>query len=248
MIAGPSQLPWVLLGTTILFACPATAQPITTSGLQLEATSDERRRGLSWSAGRPTIAAAGYVSLGEEIELGAGVTGLRRSRRHGGADIAADLTVRVRRTLGPWRLSAGLSGHGFTGRSRLNYAEGGVQAAYLIGPVTLALGASFAPRQRAIGGSNLNLAASADVAVPGTGWTIRGGVGHSSGRTRDPIRAARLRPQDSYFDYRLAVEHVRGALTVGGRLTATSINHAVVSSFDDAERGAQFAAFVRADF
>lgn len=239
----PALLPGLLLPSLA-----ARAQAVAKPGFGVEATLDERRRGLSWSDGRPTLSATGYLPIAAGFDMSAGATGLRGSARHDGADLGIDLAARFRHDPGPWRLSGGVIGHVFAGASGLSYAEGDLQFGYLIGAATLALGASYAPRQHAIGGDNLYLSADADLAFPGSPWRLRGGVGHSSGTVSHTARAERLRPGGAYWDYRLSVEHIQGMLTWGTRLTATSIRDTPVAPiFDDRNRGARMTAFVRFD-
>src|SRR3546814_16553224 len=88
-------------------------------------------------------------------------------------------------------------------------------------PYTTLFRSAYAPSQDAIGGDNLYLGADAWVALPGTPVSFNGGVGHSSGDTDNPLRAARPRPGGSSWDYRLGAEYVQGAL-VPGRLFYTT--------------------------
>jgi hypothetical protein len=115
----------------------------------------------------------------------------------------------------------------------MDYGELGVAAFYALGPVALDAGADYAPRQAAIGGSNLYLSAGAAVGIPGTPLTVSMSVGRSTGDTVDPARAARLRPQNRYHDWRIGVEHVRGAVSLGLDYVGTDIDAPSLSRFAD---------------
>ncbi len=200
----------------------AHAQSLPSVGV--EATNDERRRGLSWSEGRASLSGDAAIDIGA-IGLDARVAALRDSVRHGGAEAVADLTVSARTTLGPLDVRALATGHVFAGATGpADYGEVGVEARYTLGPAEAMLSASYAPPQRAIGGSNLYLAARATAGIPATPFTVIAGVGHSSGAVDDPVRANRLRPGGNYSDWRLGVDHVTGPLTLGIDYIGTDLN------------------------
>src|SRR3546814_5275108 len=74
-----------------------------------------------------------------------------------------------------------------------------------------------APRQSSIGGDNLYLSASAAMGLPGTPLTVSARIGRSSGDARDPARAARLRPDGTYWDYGIGVDYMKGRWFAGLR-------------------------------
>ena len=227
-------------------AVPAAAQTVAGPTASIEATSDARARGLSWSDGRPALAATVAVPLGDVRVEARGMT-LRGGDRHGGADLGLDLAARYTHDLGGWRATAGVVHHAFD-RARLNYAELEAGAGYLIGPLDLALTAAYAPTQGAIGGDNLYLRAGAAAGVPGTPWTLYGHVGRSIG-PEGRERATRLRPGGDYTDWRLGAERVRGVLTLGVAATGTSIDTPVAATrFTDRHVGTRLAATARVDF
>lgn len=180
--------------------------------LSVTATTDERRRGLGWSDGRPSVAARGTVRPVDGASVTAGATSLRRSARHDGAAWLVDATLGYRHNLGSIDLDGQLTYHTFAGRSALDYVELGGGAATLVGPVQLEGFALYAPKQQAIGGDNLYLAGAASMAIIGTPFSLRAQVGRSSGRIDDPVRAQRLRPRGRYWDASLRLDHVRGPL------------------------------------
>lgn len=236
------------VGRVLLAAVLAVpAAPAMAQSLAVEASTDARVRGLSWSDGRPALAAAGSLPLGE-WRLDARATSLRGSRRHDGADVGVDTALRYTRDLGGWRATAGVVHHAFLDRAGSNYVELEGSAGYLIGPLDLALTAAWAPSQRAIGGDNLYLRAGAMAGVPGTPWTVFGHVGRSLGPDESE-RATRLRPDGDYTDWRLGAERVAGPLTLGVQLTGTSIDGPVPPMrFTDRHVGTRLAATARVDF
>ena len=125
--------------------------------------------------------------------------------------------------LGPVSVRGRVTGHLFGGAAfRADYVELGGSAAYTLGPVQFDAGADYAPRQAAIGGDDLYLHAGAQAGIPGTPWTLLAGIGHSTGRTDDPFRAARLRPAGDYSGWRNGVLRNTGPVTQG-------LDYAVVS-------------------
>ncbi|SEN35657.1 protein of unknown function (Gcw_chp) [Sphingomonas gellani] len=210
----------IIATTTILLTATAAAQAQRLSSAGVEVTSDENRRGLSWSGGRAAVAADVAVDVGAWDATARLVT-VRGAARHGGADAVADLTLGHGWDLGGFRLRASGTAHLFAGASgRLDFGELGADASYTLGPVQVMGGAVYAPRQRAIGGDNLYLFAGANAGIPATPFTVSAGIGHSSGSRifddgQSDGRADRLRPGGAYTDWRLGVEHNSGPLTLG---------------------------------
>lgn len=189
----------------------------------MEAASDERRRGLSWSDGDPVLRGTVSVPVAQGLSLDGAATTLWGSNRHGGADAALDLGATYARDLGGIRLTAEGRYHLFPGADHQGYGEIGAIAGFTLGPANLDLGARYAPRQSAIGGDNLYLSASPAVAIPGTPFTLSGHVGRSSGDVRNPLRAARLRPDGSYWDHGVALDWYKGRWSAGLRYADTDI-------------------------
>lgn len=196
-------------------------------------STDERRRGLSWSDG--DIAPSAQIGVAKDaLELSVRVASARKSERHGGADTASDIELGYRLIdSGGLSLRAMGVGHVFTGaRGAMSFGEVGGDLSYMIGPAQLTAGARYAPDQAAIGGNNLYLFGEASAGIPTTPFTLRAGIGRSSGSTDDPLRAARLRPQDggAYTDWWLGVSHVTGPLTIGVTYSDTDIDRARVTA------------------
>ncbi|WP_258042795.1 TorF family putative porin [Sphingomonas sp. NBWT7] len=215
----------VAAAATIAAAVPMAATGQVSLGASVEASTDERRRGISWSDGDLAPAASVRAGLPAGFDLGVRLTGTRGDPRHGGADAVADVTSGFGGDIGSGlRLDGFVTGHLFVGAAeRLDYVEGGLGASYLLGPAEIGVDARYAPDQAAIGGDNLWVGARARVGVPATPFTLHGGVGHSSGSVDDPRRAARLRPGGSYADWSLGVDHITGPLTIGVVYTGTDI-------------------------
>lgn len=204
-------------------AAPATAiLPVDAS---VSVTTDERRRGISWSDGKASAAAELGARLPGGFDLSARATATRGDPRSGGADAVFDLTGGYRADIvAGLKIDAFLTGHVFAGTAGgMNYAEAGLGASYAIGPAEIGVDARYAPSQSAIGGDNLYLGAHARVGIPATPWTLAATVGHSSGSTDDPVRAARLRPGGDYSDWSLGVDHVTGPLAIGVAYSGTDI-------------------------
>lgn len=229
-------------------AAPAFAQEVTdppTQGprFQLEVASDERARGLSWSDGKAAATLGARVSVTTDVEIGASVTSLRGSARHGGADALLKLGAGWSREVGSgWRFGLGATGYVFAGTSGYDYAEVEATGAYSLGPATLRAALRYAPEQAAIGGSNLHAGLDADFGVPGTPVTLYGGVGHSSGSASDASRARRLRPGGDYWDWSLGGEWIEGLAALGVKYTGTSVGPGW------AHAGSRLTGYVRLDF
>ncbi len=219
---------------SLLAAAPAVAQSVPTIGA--EVTTDEVRRGLSWSGGRGALSADIAADIAG-FDASARVVTLRDAPRHAGADAVADLELGRRFDLGGFSLRGAVIGHLFAGSAiGADYVELGGTASYTLGPVTLDAGARYAPDQRAIGGDNLYLFANASAALIGTPLTASAGIGRTSGSTDDPVRAARLRPSGNYADWRLGVSYVLRPVTLSLDYVATDIDdRRPVSPFADYE-------------
>jgi len=203
---------------------PAAAQYAGGPSLTIDAMSDDRRRGLSWSDGDPALRAALSVPVASGLSLDGAATTTRRGARHGGADAAIDLGATWLHQLGGWRLGAEARYHLFPGASGQGYGEAGATAGVTLGPASVDLAARYAPRQSAIGGDSLYLSAGAALGLPGTPFTLSGHVGRSTGDTRDPTRAARLRPGGNYWDHGVALDWYGRRWSAGLRYADTDID------------------------
>jgi hypothetical protein len=229
----------MVAGLALALACAPTVAMAQDGGVtgSVELTTDQRRRGLSWSEGKAALDATMAVPVGQSFRLEGRAATTRGSARHGGADVALDGSAQLEQRLGGWTVTAGATGHVFVGNggSGLGYVEVGAGAGYLIGPAQLDLAVDYAPDQRAIGGDNFYLSARTSVGIPTTPWTLRAHVGRSSGSVDDPFRAARLRPGGRYVDWGLGVERVQGPLAIGVRYAGNDIaeDRIIASPFAD---------------
>ncbi|WP_137864781.1 MULTISPECIES: TorF family putative porin [unclassified Sphingomonas] len=200
----------------------------------VELATDESRRGLSWSGGRAVASADGLMTIGA-ADASVRIVSMRNSPRHAGADAVADLELGIATDAGPFRLRGHVAAHLFTGaRERMDYVELGARGSYSLGPLQLGAGAVYAPSQSAIGGDNLYLFASANAGIPATPLSASATLGHSTGSTDDPVRAARLRPLGDYTDWRLGMEYNQFPFTIGLDYVGTRFaRHASISPFAD---------------
>lgn len=194
--------------------------------LTLEAATDERRRGLSWSNGNPSLEASVRLPLGDGPFVSASATTLGGHNRHGGADAVIDLSAGFVRNLGPWRLSADVVAHRFIGTRASGFIEMGGSAAMTLGPVMVDSFIRYAPSQDAIGGQTLYIGSGIQSGIPGTPLSVSAHVGRSSGRGDDPARF-RLRPQPRYHDWSVGVDYVARNWSAGLRYTDTDISRDV---------------------
>lgn len=216
----------------------AAAQSLPVPSASIEATTDHRRRGLSWSEGKAAIDGIVTLPVADRLSIEARATTLRETARHGGADLGIDArgSYRLIDSRG-WQLSAGATAHFFAGAEagNMNYVELDGLAGYTIGPLQIEAQVNYAPSQSAIGGDNLYLSARASASIPMTPITVMAHVGRSSGSVDDPWRAARLRPGGNYSDWGVRVEQVMGPLALGLRYSGTDIDtrQPVASPFAD---------------
>lgn len=223
--------------TALLLA--ATAWPATSQTFEIGAESDRRKRGLSESAGAASASARLGIDPLPGLSLSAEAALLRDTQRHGGANLGLDLVGLYRAGQGPITLDLGLIGHLYGGASaNLDYGELYAATAFTLGPATLGASASYAPAQSAIGGDNLYLSLRGDSGLPGTPLSLRGHVGRSSGSIDDPMRALRLRPGGTAWDWSLGADYIRGPILLGVTYSATSLAHPIPDSrFTDPRHG-----------
>lgn len=229
-----SRLAFAAFTLATLAALPAQAQADLSAGAEL--TSDERRRGISWSDGDLSASADASATFGA-LYASARAAMTRESARHAGADAVFDLEGGTDFDIGLIKLRPYATAHLFTGaRDKMDYVEVGANTSFTIGPLQLQSDLAFAPDQSAIGGDNLYVAAGASAGIPTTPITVLTRIGHSSGSVDDPLRAARLRPGGDYTDWRIGAEYVMWPLTLGVDYIGTDIDKdaLVASPYADA--------------
>ena len=227
-----NALVWAATAPVLLALAPAAAVAQSRSILEVSATTDERRHGLSWSDGRASASARVDLQLGG-LDTSARLSALRSSARHTGADLVTDLTLGKAWDLAGMRVRVSAIGHLFTGASeQMDYGEVGAGASYTLGPLQVDAGANFAPDQKAIGGSNLYMFAGAAAGVPATPVTVFTSLGRSLGED-GATRSDRLRPGGDYTDWRIGADYVLGQLTVGLDYTGTQLQNRSVGTIGD---------------
>lgn len=217
------QMTLAFAAATFGLASPAVAQVALDGGI--EAGSEEVRRGIGWSDGEVTASADARAEL-SGFDASARVAALRGSDRHGGADAVADLELGKSFEAAGLKWRGAVIGHVFTGADRaMDYAELGLGARYGIGPLDLGAGAIYAPSQAAIGGDNLYLHADARAGLPAFPVSLSAGLGYTTGG-KDGVRAARLRPDGDYADWRVGLEYSQFPFTLGVDYVGNSIDKA----------------------
>ncbi|MYL98961.1 hypothetical protein GR702_14430 [Novosphingobium sp. FGD1] len=235
----------ILLATA--WVAPAAAQ--SAPSISFEAETDHRERGLGWSDGKAALGIGATVPVTYDLALDMDAVTLRESARHGGADIGVGIAPRYSMQAAGWEFDVGVRGNLFIGRSGTSYVEVTGQVSRTLGLAQLSVGAAFAPSQDAIGGSNLYVDARLSAGIPGTPLTLYGGVGHTSGSTKDgDPRSARLRPGGDYLDHHLGAEYAESSFAAGVRYSGTSIGASEVdrsSPWTDRHYGSRLVAYFR---
>lgn len=239
----------IFIGATAFGLAPQAQAQSVDAGV--EATTDEVRRGLSWSDGEVSGSADARVGFGG-FDASVRLAMLRKSDRHANADVVADLALGKDWDAGAFTLRTEAIGHVFSNAdSNMNYGELGLGARYSIGPLQVGGMAWYAPKQDNIGGDNLHLRATADAGLPAFPVTVFGAVGYTTGDTRD-ARSARLRPAGDYTDWKIGAEYNQFPFTLGVEYVGTDIdtdNTVSVSPFADLKHaGDRVLARVRMSF
>ena len=136
-----------------------------------------------------------------------------------GSDQEIDLVAGYRRTFGSTTIDAGVLYYYYPGAESFipgydsDFVEPYVSIAQVIGPVTAKVTANYAPSQSALSigngnEDNLYLAGDLSAAVPNTGVTVTGHVGHSFGPSYLTIGRG-------YTDWSLGISYTTGPLTLG---------------------------------
>lgn len=206
---------------------PARAQSANGPLFSIEAATQERRRGLDWSDGKPVVRGSVSANVANGLSVGATAVPLWNSRRHNGADAVIDMQASYDRQVGDWRLTGDAVYRFFPGAAGQGYVEVGTAAGFTLGPATVDLFARYAPRQRAIGGDNVYVGVAASVGIPATPITVSANLGRSSGTVEDIAQSQRLRPGGTYWDHGASVEYRQGRWWAGLRYANTSIDRVV---------------------
>ena len=212
------------VGAVLVMQTGSQAYAQSATVVAVEATTDETRRGLSWSDGKASVSGDISTRIGP-VEASARVAALREAARHGDSDAVADLSLGTRFDVSALTLGLKATGYVFAGGGGpLNYAEVSGSAGYTYGPVQFELVAAYAPEQSAIGGDNLYLRAEAIAGIPSTPFTVVAALGRSSGSDDGSGRSNRVRPGGDYSDWRLGVDYVRRPLVLTVEYVGTDTN------------------------
>ncbi len=214
-----------------LLACVAIAPVARAQSVDfgVEATTDEVRRGLSWSDGEVSASVDASAGFGG-IDVAARVAMLRKSDRHADADVVGDIAVGKDWDLSGFTVRTEAIGHVFGNADvNMNYGELGLGARYSIGPLQVKADAFYAPSQGSIGGDNLYLRGSANVGIPAFPVTVAASVGYTTGDTKD-ARSARLRPAGDYADWRVGLEYNQFPFTIGVDYAGTDVDTSRVAT------------------
>lgn len=218
-----------LASAALLASAGATGAHAQSIDVGVEATTDEVRRGLSWSDGEISASADAYVGFAG-LDASLRFSALRESDRHANADVVADIALGKDWDMSGFTLRTEAVGHVFGGAdANMNYAELGLGARYTLGPLQVGAGAYYAPSQSAIGGDNLYLRATALAGIPAFPVSVAASIGHTTGDTRD-ARSARLRPAGDYTDWKVGLEYNQFPFTVGIDYLGTDIDTAQAAS------------------
>jgi uncharacterized protein (TIGR02001 family) len=204
---------------------PATEQAGAEDTLQVSigVASQERRRGLGWSGGRPAANASIRVPIVTGLSVSARATSLGRARRYERADGVIDLTAGIARQYGAVRVNGEVIRHQFIGAAGPSFWELGGDASTTFGPARFDLFMRYAPHQDAIGGQNLYMGAGLQAGIPGTPLSLSAHVGRSTGSHGDSLARYRLRPDVRYHDYSIGLDYVARNWLVGLRYSDTDI-------------------------
>lgn len=208
-------------GLATWLACSAAQAQSVDFGV--EATTDEVRRGLSWSDGEVSASADASVGFAG-FDVAARVAMLRKSDRHADADVVGDIALGKDWELSGFTVRTEAIGHVFGNADvNMNYGELGLGARYSIGPLQVKADAFYAPSQGSIGGDNLYLRAGANFGVPVLPISVAASVGYTTGDTKD-ARSARLRPAGDYADWRVGLEYNQFPFTIGIDYAGTDVD------------------------
>jgi hypothetical protein len=231
MVSLTSRIALALLAP-VAFLPSAHAQSL---DFGVEGTTDEVRRGLSWSDGEVSASTDAYIGFAG-LDASGRVAALRKSDRHANADVVADLALGKDWDLSGFTLRTEAIGHVFGGAdASMNYAELGLGVRYSIGPLQVGANATYAPNQWAIGGDNLYVRANVLAGIPAFPVSVAASVGHTTGGADNVVRATRLRPVGDYTDWKLGLEYIQFPITVGLDYIGTDIDTSrpVASPFAD---------------
>lgn len=225
-------------------------KPFTVTG-SVALVSDYRFRGVSQSDEEGAIQGGITVSHQSGFYIGTWASNLSGWGTFGGANMELDLIGGYKREIASGiTVDAGVTWYMYPGGySKTDFAEPYVKLSGSYGPVSLTAGVAYAPEQQALGRwsftganaqavlagfpyddagdseDNLYLWLDASGGIPGTGATLKGHVGHSSGNPGLGPNGTSVAPTGEYLDWLIGIDYaIRGTpLTVGVAYTDTDI-------------------------
>lgn len=237
--------------TLIGSATPAIAQdgdppPTITVNGSATLTSDYRFRGVSQTDSEMAIQGGVTIAHESGVYVGTWASNLSGWGTFGGANMELDLIAGYRAKLSESAtLDVGLTWYMYPGgAAKTDFAEPYVKLTGTTGPVTLAAGAAYAPKQRALGrwyrtgadsaagvytdpgakDDNLYLWGDGVLAIAGTPLTAKAHIGYSDGNPGLGPNATSVAPTGHYWDWSLGTDANWRNLTLGVSYVGTDIS------------------------
>jgi len=200
---------------------PAPATPPLTLSGAVTLVSQYRFRGISLSDQHPTIQGTINVTHKSGAYAGFWASGLDGFGELGGSNLELDLYAGFKQPIGKSTLDAGLLYYAYPGSKggKFEFFEPYANISVPVGPATAKIGAAFAPKQRAIGGTSSNLYLFTDASLPlkHTPFAVTAHLGRSHGRDT-------LTPGGDYLDWSLGAQATWKNLTLGAAYVDTNIS------------------------
>lgn len=213
-------------GTAPPAATPAATPAITVSG-NVAIVSEYRFRGISQSDGDLAIQGGLTVSHKSGFYLSTWASNLGGFGTYGGANMELDLIGGYKHSFGKATVDGGLLWYVYPGTSGHNYAEPYLNVSAPVGPVSVKVGANYAPKQREIGNEDsLYVYGEASVTIPHTPVTLLSHFGHTDGRGAAPAG-----PTGHYDDWSLGAAYSWKMLTLNVSYVDTDIRRADADAF-----------------
>lgn len=241
----------IISAAALVSATPALAQEEPPREFEVAGTaaivSDYRFRGVSQTDKQMAVQAGVSVTHQSGLYAGVWASNLAGWGTFGGANMELDVYGGYALQLGGAKVDVGLTWYMYPGGADVtDFAEPYVKVSGTLGPVNALVGVAYAPEQRALGRwyftgadaasgiynapgdkqDNLYVWTDLNAAVPGTPFTLKGHVGHSSGNSGLGPNGTSLTPTGSYWDWSLGADAALGPLVVGVSYVDTSISTA----------------------
>lgn len=202
----------VALLATSSAAAAAAAEPAARLSVEgsLAMVSDYRFRGISLSEGDPAVQGGATARHSSGLYVGAWGSTIGGDARYGSAEL--DLFAGWSGEIAPALTLDGTIAYyaypdGDDALGKAEYLESTARLGRSLGPLEIAVGASYAWRQAALDDrDNLFLFADASADLPGTAIALKAHAGHSAGA---------LAPDGRYADWSIGAETAFGPLTLG---------------------------------